>query len=32
MTDNLDLLGFTINIGAGGGVASATGYRPISAR
>lgn len=26
MTDDLDLIGFTLNVGAGGGVASSTGY------
>ncbi|TWP36164.1 hypothetical protein [Leekyejoonella antrihumi] len=31
MTDRLDLLGFTVNVGAGGGLSSATGYGSISA-
>lgn len=30
MTDHLDLIGFTINIGAGGGFASSVGYGSIS--
>ncbi|WP_454728780.1 hypothetical protein [Cellulosimicrobium protaetiae] len=30
MTDGLDLIGFTLNVGAGGGLASSTGYGSIS--
>lgn len=32
MDDNLGLIGFTVNIGAGAGLASSTGYGSISAR
>jgi hypothetical protein len=31
MTDDLDLIGFTVNVGVGGGYSSATGYGSISA-
>ena len=30
MTDNLDLLGFTVNVGAGGGFSSAVGYGSLT--